>query len=121
MAYMSRRTFSDAYDKAREPNFRGRTLAGMGIGAVAGYAIAGPAGGAVGGVIGGGVGLAIGGAEYVGGFIEYLADIEKPDTASRIVSTRAAFTMRQATIQAMHDSAYNLNAVLGNEASLLHR
>lgn len=43
------------------------------------------------------------------------------DTSSRFIDTRASFTMRQATLQAMHDSAFNARSVIGNEASLMHR
>ena len=40
---------------------------------------------------------------------------------NRFVNTRAAQTMRQASLSAMHNSVYSLRGALGNEASLLHR
>lgn len=44
----------------------------------------------------------------------------KPEYGTPVVDTRAAFTMRQAALQAMHDSAYSLRAVLGREARMMH-
>lgn len=37
-----------------------------------------------------------------------------------VVDTRMAYTMRQASLQAMHNSAYSLRGAIGNEATLLH-
>lgn len=47
------------------------------------------------------------------------ASILSPNT--RFVNTRAAQTMRQATLSAMHNSVYSLRGALGNEASMMHR
>jgi hypothetical protein len=43
-----------------------------------------------------------------------------PEFAGPWVDTRMAYTMRQAALQAMHDSAYSLRGAIGNEARLLH-
>lgn len=39
----------------------------------------------------------------------------------KFVNSRAAMTMRQATLSAMHNSVWTLRGALGNEASMLHR
>lgn len=38
----------------------------------------------------------------------------------RFVNTKAAQTMRQATLSAMHNSVYSLRGAMGNEASMMH-
>ena len=45
----------------------------------------------------------------------------RPEFAGPVVDTRMAYTMRQAALNAMHNSAYSLRAAIGNEAHLLHR
>lgn len=44
----------------------------------------------------------------------------RPEFATPMIDTRQAYTMRQASLQAMHDSAYSLRGAIGNEARLLH-
>lgn len=43
-----------------------------------------------------------------------------PEYATPVVDTRLAYTMRQAALQAMHDSAYSLRGAIGRESTLLH-
>lgn len=114
MAYTTRRTFADNYTQARtgrSPVFK------IGFAALMGGILGGPFGAiAAGGVTAG----------IVGGFrameaLRGLTELSKPETATQVVDTRAASTMRQASLKAMHDSMYNLRAILGNEASLIHR
>jgi len=53
-------------------------------------------------------------------FIEKLGSNSGPDYASPVVDTRMAYTMRQSSLQAMHNSAYSLRGAIGNEARILH-
>lgn len=52
--------------------------------------------------------------------LERLGNAGNPEFASRVIDTRMAYTMRQASLHAMHNSAYSLRGALGNEANLLH-
>lgn len=53
------------------------------------------------------------------GALERLGRTEM-EFASPVVDTQMAYTMRQAALAAMHNSAYSLRAVVGNEARFLH-
>jgi hypothetical protein len=44
----------------------------------------------------------------------------RPEYATPMVDTRQAYTMRQAALQAMHNSAYSIRSAIGSEARLLH-
>lgn len=113
----------------------GRGIASIGGGAVAG-ALVGAAigsyvpiigtalGAVVGAAVGGYAGWTAGGSpfKFVGPSKEAIEAIGIAATAprTRMVNTRAAQTMRQATMAAMHNSVYALRGALGNEASLAH-
>lgn len=45
----------------------------------------------------------------------------RPEFTAPMVDTRAAMSMRQASLRAIHDSGYHLRAFLGREARLLHK
>lgn len=45
----------------------------------------------------------------------------RPEFTAPMVDTRAAMSMRQASLRALHDSGYFLRNVLGKEARLMHR
>lgn len=52
-------------------------------------------------------------------FFEKLGQ-DRPEYATQFVDTRQAYTMRQAALHAMHDSAYSIRSAIGSEARLLH-
>lgn len=52
-------------------------------------------------------------------FLEQIG-ASKQEFASPLVDTRMAYTMRQAALNAMHNSAYSLRGAIGNEANLAH-
>lgn len=45
----------------------------------------------------------------------------RPEFTAPMIDTRAAMSMRQASLRAMHDSGYFLRNIIGHEARLLHR
>lgn len=45
----------------------------------------------------------------------------RPEFTAPMVDTRAAMSMRQASLRALHDSGYFLRNVIGKEARLMHR
>jgi hypothetical protein len=45
----------------------------------------------------------------------------RPEFTAPMVDTRAAMSMRQASLRALHDSGYFLRNVIGREARLMHR
>lgn len=53
-------------------------------------------------------------------FLERLGT-RRPEFSAPMVETKAAMTMRQASLRAIHDSGYFLRSVLGREASLMHK
>jgi hypothetical protein len=68
---------------------------------------------------------AVGMAAYEAGRGRWYKMMEQNYTAGQIgggyVDTKAAYTMRQAAVQALQQSRINGNMVLGNEASFLHK
>jgi len=52
-------------------------------------------------------------------FLERLGQTGQ-EFAGPVVDTRMAYTMRQAALHAMHDSAYSLRGAIGREARALH-
>lgn len=52
-------------------------------------------------------------------FLEKLGQ-SRPEYATPVVDTRMAYTMRQAALQTMHNSAYSIRSAIGNEARMLH-
>jgi hypothetical protein len=52
-------------------------------------------------------------------FLEKLGS-GRPEYATPMVDTRQAYTMRQAALQTMHNSAYSIRSAIGGEARMLH-
>lgn len=52
-------------------------------------------------------------------FLEKLGQ-SRPEYATPVVDTRQAYTMRQAALHAMHNTAYSIRSAIGNEARILH-
>lgn len=59
------------------------------------------------------------GAVKAARFMERLGQT-RSEFASPVIDTRQAYTMRQAALHAMHDSAYSLRGAIGNEARMMH-
>jgi len=116
--YKAQRVFTDpdARQEISSGSLGGKIFAGALIGSIV------PG---VGTVTGGLIGAATWGAgsslNILKQGINRLESLTKPDTASPLTDTRASFTMRQASLDAMHNSAFNARTVIGNEASRMHR